>query len=335
MERNSARWHQTNERMKGRVPGQPNRMMTSAERWASRSTIRVRGRNPVLVAVRVAQRFLAVRVTGLAAEMSYYALVSLIPLLVALGSSLGLLERIIGTEQVQAAEDTIVLGMEQVFSPEMTRDVMEPLVRGLLAEERAGAALLGLLVAFFLASAVFRAVIRALDDAYQVTERRSGLYLWGLAYLLSLGSVVVFASVLALVVVGPLLGTGQQLAEWLGVGPLFETLWLTVRWPLVVLVATAYLAWLYRVAPNVRNRWTASLPGAVAATLATILIALAFRVYLDTAGPRSPTIGGATEALQIVSRTIGAVLAFILWIWLTSVAILMGGVLNAELSRDS
>jgi membrane protein len=99
-------------------------------------------------------------------------------------------------------------------------------------------------------------------------------------------------------------------------------------------VATGYLGWLYRVGPNVGNRWKHSLPGAATATLASILIAIGLRVYLGVAGPRAPAVGAATEAVQAVSNTIGAVLAVILWIWLTSIAILTGGVINAQLHRE-
>jgi membrane protein len=139
--------------------------------------------------------------------------------------------------------------------------------------------------------------------------------------------------VLSLMVVGPLLGGGVRIAEWLGVGPAFALFWSIARWPVAFAVVSAFLAWLYRVAPNVRNTWRASLPGAITATTAIILIAVGLRAYLGVAGPRAPEVGEASEALEVASQTIGAILAVILWIWLSSVAILTGGVLNAELRR--
>jgi hypothetical protein len=145
----------------------PDRLMS----WTRERPARIRGHNPWLVTVGVAQRFVDVRVTGLAAEMTYFALLSLVPLLVALGAGLGLLERLLGPEQVIRLEDTMITALAAVFSPDVTSEVMAPLVRSLLREERAGLAVGSLLVTFWLASRVFRAAIRALDDAYGVEER--------------------------------------------------------------------------------------------------------------------------------------------------------------------
>jgi membrane protein len=266
--------------------------------------------------------------------MSYYALISLIPFIIAVGASFGMLERIIGSGQVREIENTVIRGLEQVFSPDLTTEVLEPLVRSLLGQERTGVALIGLLVTFFLASAVFRAMIRALDDAYQVPERRRGIYLWGMAYLFALGSIIVLTSVLSLIVVGPLMGGGARLAEVVGLGRAFEILWAVGRWPVVFGIAVAYLGWLFRVAPNVHNRWRMSLPGAVVATLAIIIISAGLRLYLDTMGSRGPEVGPEQEVLAIVSQTIGALLAVILWMWLIGMAVVTGGVLNAEIRRE-
>jgi membrane protein len=304
------------------------------EHWAGRQNWRIGEINPLLVAIRVGRRFSDVRVPGLSAEMSYYALISLIPFLVAVGASFGMAERIIGVEQVQEIEDGVIRGLQQVFSPELTNEVLGPLVQTLLYESRTGVAILSLLVTFFLASAVFRALIRALDDAYQVPERRRGLYLWGMAYLFALGSILVLTSVLSLVVVGPLLGGGTRLAEWVGLGEAFALIWAIGRWPAVFLIAIAYLGWVFRVAPNVRNRWRQSLPGATLATIGIIFISLGLRFYLDVAGPRGPEFGQEQEALTIASQTIGALLAVILWMWLIGMAVLTGGLLNAEIRRD-
>jgi membrane protein len=305
------------------------------QRWSVSKSFSVGERNAADVVFRTIDRFNQVRVSGLAAEMSYYALISTIPFIVALGSSLGLLERFVGDAQILAIEDTVVGALRTVFSAALTEDVIEPLVRSLLAEERAGTAILGLLLTFFFASAVFRAVIQALDDSYAVEERRSGVYLWGLAYVLAMGSIVVLVVVLSLLVIGPLLGGGHVIADRVGLGELFAWIWSIGRWPVVFLVTVSYLAFLYRAAPNVRNRWRDSLPGAVLATILSILIAVGLRLYLDFAGPRAPEVGAAEEAIQIVSQTIGAVMAVILWMWLTSTAILTGGVFNAILGEKN
>jgi membrane protein len=302
------------------------------EEWAEERPARIRGHNPWLVLVRIGRRFVEVRVTGLAAEMTYYGLLSLVPLLVALGAGLGLLERVLGPEQVLRVENAMIAGLEVVFSPDLTQDVMAPLVRGLLHEERTGLAIGSLIVTFWLASRVFRAAIRALDDAYRVEERRRLLTQVGLAYVFALGMVVVSALVMSMVVVGPLLGGGRALAEWLGVGRVFEVAWGIGRWPLLFVIGAAFLTWLYRTRPNVRNTWRECVPGAVVGAVGMVLVAVGFRVYLELAGPQAPQLGDAQEAVQVAAQTVGAVLATVLFAWLTSIVILLGGVVNAELA---
>jgi membrane protein len=302
--------------------------------WAEGRRARIRGHNPWTLTVRVVDRFLEVRVLGLGAEMAYYALVSTLPLLATVGAAMGTMERILGPQQVRQLEDGLVSFIERVFSSELTATVMEPLVRGLLAEERTGFAVGGLLLTLWFAGGAFRAATRALDQAYQVPERRGTLSQWAVAYGLTVGAVVGVVILLSLVVVGPLLGGGRRIADWLGLGPAFEIGWATGRWLVVLAFGVAYLVWVYRVAPNVRNSWRDCLPGATLGAIGTLLITVGFRAYLGLAGPSAPMLGDEGAAIQVVSQTIGAVLAAVLWIWLVSVVVLTGGVLNAELDRS-
>jgi len=308
-------------------------ILTRLERRAEDRPARLGEVNPYLVGVRAFRRFGEVRVTGLAAEMTYYALVSLVPFVIALGAGVGFLEIILAADQVAQVENAIIRALESVFNPEITQEVLEPLVRGLLAEARTGAAILSLLATFLFSSAVFRAVIRVLDDAYRVPERRGVVHVWGLAYVLSLASVVVLVLGLSLMVIGPLLGGGYWIAGLLGLGDVFAMVWAIGRWPVMIALATLYLAWVYTAGPNVRTRFRDALPGALLAALGAILISVGLRVYLEVAGPRAPAVGDAAEAVQAASQTVAAILAVVLWIWLTSVVVLTGGVLNAEISR--
>src|SRR5699024_7360628 len=183
------------------------------ESWAERHHLGPAGTNLLAVLVRSWRRSTQVRVTGLAAEMTYYGLISLVPLLTALGASLGFLERIVGTQDVARIEETVVDALSTVFAEQVAADVLAPLVEGLLREERTGVAVGSVLVALWLASRLFRAAIRALDDAYQVPERRGLVGQYALGIALALGAVVTLLVLLAMVVVGPLLGDGREIAE--------------------------------------------------------------------------------------------------------------------------
>jgi membrane protein len=308
-------------------------LLSRLEQRAGHSERRVLGRNPERLLVRTAQRVVAVRVTGLAAEMTYFAALSLLPLITALGASLGLLERFIGPAQVDEMRRTAVDAVGVVLSDELTRDVVSPLLIELLQQERFGLALSGLAVAFWLASRVFRAAIRALDDAYGVQERRTLLEQYALSLGFALGAVLVLTALLGMVVVGPLLGVGQALADQAGAGPVFAWAWTLGRWPFVVLVGVAWLTWLYRAGPNVSNTWRSALPGAVVATVALIALTLGFRLYLGVAGPQGPEVGDGPDAVLIVGQFLGVALACLLYAWLVSITVLIGGVVNAEWER--
>jgi len=270
---------------------------------------------------------------GLSAEMTYYALLSIFPLIGALGASLGFLERLIGTAAVEDVEATIISALATVFSTEVTDEIVTPMVQGLLQQERAGFAIGGFLISLFLASRVFRSAIDTLDAAYHVEERRSTVALWSLGFLFSLGAILTATAVLSMVVVGPLLGGGRMIAEMMNLGRVFEVVWEIARWPIVFIIATGFLTVLYRTGPNVRNTWRQSYPGAVLGMVALILVAIGFRVYLGVVGTGAPGLDDAEEAVNIAAQAFGAVLAALLWLWLSAVAILTGGVFNAELSR--
>ena len=156
---------------------------------ADATTWRVAGWNVVALTVRSALRAGRVRITGLAAEMSYYALISLVPITTALGSSLGFLRPLLGEEQVDEIRTSIVEVFTSIFAKQVASNVLAPLVDGLLNEERAGFAIGALLVTLYVASRVFRAAVRALDDSYGVDSRRNIVAQYALGLVFTVGAI--------------------------------------------------------------------------------------------------------------------------------------------------
>lgn len=307
--------------------------MQRALGWAGRRSTRIAGYNPWEVIVRLWRGVVQDRVSGLAAEMAFFALLSFVPLLVAVGAGLGYMERVIGEEQVRQAETAIIGGVAVVFSPDLTSEVIAPLVQGLLSQQRGGLAVGSLVVTIYLASRVFTATIRALDLAYRVENQRGLVQQRALAVLLSLAAVIVFVLMLAFLVVGPLLGGGRALSAQLGLGDVFATLWAVGRWPLLVVCVVGFLSLLYRVGPHVDHRLRDCLPGAVLGVVLWVLVSVGFRLYLEVGGPQTPQFGDQEEeALRVAGRMVGAVVAAVLWIYLSGVTMLVGGELNAELA---
>ncbi|GIG41822.1 YihY/virulence factor BrkB family protein [Cellulomonas phragmiteti] len=320
-------------RVRARLPERDGTtLLDRADGWARRHPLTVGGREPLPFVLRCVRRVIDVRVTGLAAEMTYYALISVLPLTSALGASLGYLERFTDAGRVAEVEDGVVDAVSAVLADDVAQEALVPLVRSLLREERTGFAVGSLLLALFLASRMFRAAIRALDDAYTVPERRGLLAQGVLGLALALGALVTLVTVLVLVVVGPLLGGGEQIADRLGLGDAFGTTWALARWPVAMAVAIAYLTLLYRYGPHQPRgtTWRRAVPGAVVGAVGLLLVAAGFTAYLRVAGPSGPQVDGQ-EAVQVAAQVLGVVLAAVLWLWLSAIVILTGGVVNAEL----
>lgn len=304
-----------------------------AEEWVDTRELRIGGRNPFALVLRVLRAAQRDRVTGLAAEMAFFALLSLVPAGVALGAGLGFLERVVGPEPVARGQETALRSLGTVFTPQVTEDVLRPLAEGLL-EERGGIALSSFAVALFLASRVFTATIRALDQAYRVQEGRNLFAQRALALAFAAGAVVVGALMLVLSVVGPLLGSARDLAQQLGLGGAFELAWDIARWPVLFAAAVGFFAFVYRFGPNVANTWRQCLPGAVTGVVLWLLVTIGFRVYLETIGSPGARFALADEAVAFLGRVVGAIVAAVLWTYLSSLALLFGGEVNAELARS-
>jgi membrane protein len=297
--------------------------------------VRVAGCNPFVIALRTVHSSLEDRVGGLAAEMAFFALLSLIPAIVALGAGLGGIQGIVGAEAVAEGRAAAIDALRVAFSPRMTRDVLEPLIDGLIDADRGGIAVSGILAALWLASRVFTATIRALDLAYNVAERRGLIVQRVLAVAFALCAVVVVTLTLVLSVVGPLLGTGREIADVLGMGELFARMWSIARWPMVFAIAVAFFTFVYRYGPNLDNRWRDCVPGAVLGVTLWLLAAVGFRIYLATFGePGAQFVTGDEEQqVAVLGQVVGAIVAAILWVYLSGLALLVGGELNSEVTR--
>ncbi|MEN1973681.1 YihY/virulence factor BrkB family protein [Cellulomonas sp. P4] len=321
-------------RRRRRREGQPT-LRERTEAFARRHPVRVAGHDVVGTTVRAGLRAGDVRVTGLAAEMTYYALISLVPITTALGASLGYLRPVLGDAQVEQLRSGVVDTLAAVFAQQVAGDVLVPLVDGLLDEQRGGFAVGALLVTLYLASRVFRAAVRALDDAYQVRRRRGVVAQYALGLAFTVGALVTVVTVLLLVVVGPLLGGGASLADRLGLGDAFRTAWDLLRWPAVLAVTTAFLTLLYRYAPSAGSTWRRCLPGAVVGTAGVLLVSAGYLSYVRVAVPDTPGASPDSAAVvQAAAQMLGLVLAGALWLWLCSIAVLAGGVLVAELDAE-
>lgn len=312
----------------GAVP--PTRLVVRLQAPAQRATWRLRGRNPVAVAARVALRASGLRLGGRAAEMCFYLLLSAVPLLTALGTGLGLLGRWLDPDAVGDAQAFLVQLLDAVLSPALAASLGAPLVRELLAQEQTGFAVGSALVALVVASRVVRSALRVLREGETPVEERRPVLLFFLSFVLTFVAVLAGALMLLVLVVGPLFGGGERLAAALGAGEVFATVWAVGRWPVLLLVVAAGLATLYRVGAPVRVTWRSVVPGAVLATAALVGLVVAFRASLAVLGAPGPTTTSGDEAVQAAATVVGALVAAMLLGWFGSGVVLLGGLVNEE-----
>ena len=313
-------------------------MATPADRilaWAAARPERILGHNPWQLGAHVVRTTLRHRVTGPAAEMSFFALLTLVPLTVAVGAALGQIQRFVGPEKIARGQDAAIALVRMVISPKLTDGIVDPFVRAQLDQRKGGAAIGGLLLTWWLAGRLFAATSRALDAAYHDRHERLSAQQRVIALGFAFGSVVVVVLTLGIMVDAPFLDEHRTLAEQFGFSQALVTAWTILRWPVVLAVLVAFLLCLYRFAPSVRHGWRHLLPGAVLGVLLWIVAAVTFRIYLAFGGGDPTGVLVVNDArVVIIGQAVGAVVATVLWTYFSSVAILVGNELNAELARQ-
>ncbi|MFJ3404632.1 YihY/virulence factor BrkB family protein [Promicromonospora sp. NPDC090134] len=252
----------------------------------------------------------------LAAALTYYAVLAAAPALLALVSVLGLVGD--GGQAVERVLDTV----DGVVPPDALA-IVEPLVQNAAAGGgRAGLTLvLGVALALWSASGYVGAFGRAMNRIYGIDEGRPAWKLRPVMLLVTLVAVVTAALIVAaLVLSGPL---ARAVGEAVGLGSTAVTVWGIVKWPVVLLLAVLLVAILYRVTPNVRQprmRWISV--GAVVAILGWLLASAAFGFYVASFASYDATYG-----------SLAGIIVFLLWLWITNLALLFGAELDAELER--
>jgi membrane protein len=251
----------------------------------------------------------------LAAGLTYYAVLAVLPGLIALVSLLGLLGQ--GPSALAA-----MLEVARQVVPASGLETIEPVLTRLIQSSASTWGLLiGVVGALYFVSRYVGAFSRAMNRIYDVREGRPVWklepVLLGITVAIGLLSLV---AVLLLVVSGPL---AEAIGQVLGLTQEVVIAWRVAKWPLLVVVVVVGVAVLYSVAPNVRQprfRWLS--PGAVLALVAWMAASALFGLYVANVGRFSATYG-----------SLAGVIIFLVWLWITNTALLLGAVLDAEIER--
>jgi membrane protein len=267
------------------------------------------------VARRTVREFSKDQCTDLAAALVYYSVLAIFPAAIALLSVVGLVG------QSAQTVTTVTSVLEDVGAGSVAETV-RPTLESLSASSGAGFAfVLGLLAALWSASGYVSSFGRAMNRIYEIPEGRPFWKLRPLMLLLTLVAVVLAAAVaLALVVTGPV---ARAVGDVIGLGGVAVTVWDIVKWPVMLVVVALIVALLYYATPNVKQpkfRWVSV--GAVVAIVTWVVASAAFGVYVANFSNYNKTYG-----------TLAGVVVFLLWLWITNLAMLFGAELDAELER--
>ncbi|TQJ46738.1 YihY/virulence factor BrkB family protein [Streptomyces sp. NBC_00080] len=253
--------------------------------------------------------------TDRAAALTYYGVLSMFPALLVLVSLLGLAGK--------SATDEVLDNLRKV-APGSARDIISDAVQQLQGRGGVGSvmAIVGLVLAVWSASGYTAAFIRSANAVYDMPEGRP---VWKVLPL-RVGVTVVLlvlavASALIVVFTG---GLARQAGAALGIGDTALTVWSIAKWPVLVLLVTIMIALLYWATPNVRGRglrWIT--PGSVLALVIWLIASAGFAFYVANFGSYNKTYG-----------TLAGVIVFLVWLWISNIAILLGLEFDAELARQ-
>lgn len=283
-----------------RKPQSPHRLSPASWRLVTRRTIR---------------EFVTDQCVDTAASLTFYAVLSLFPALLALVSLLGVLGQ-------GRAASTALLDIVQDVAPGSTAQLLRAPIENAVSSPLSGFALVfGVVLAIWSASGYIGAFSRAMNRIYEIDEGRPFWKLKPQQLLVTIAMVVLVAVVaLILVVSGPVT---QAIGDVLGVGSVPRIVWGVAKWPLLLAVVVLAVALLYATTPNARQprfRWIS-----VGATIAIVVLAIAtalFGFYVSTFGHYEKTYGPLAGAI-----------VFLLWLWIANLALLFGAEFDAETER--
>src|SRR4051812_30985529 len=250
-----------------------------------------------------------------AAALTYYAILSIFPALLALVSILGL----IGPSATQPLLDNL-----SSVAPGPAKDILTNVLKSLgSAKGSSGLAfIIGLGAAIWSASGYIGAFMDAANNVWDAPEGRP---IWKRVPLRLAVTVVMLillaASALAVVLTGPL---AKSVGDLIGLGSTFVTVWGIAKWPLLLLVVSFMISLLYWAGPNVKQPgfpWVT--PGGILAVLLWIVASALFAFYVSNFASYNKTYG-----------SLGGVIVFLVWLWITNLIILLGAEFNAEMERS-
>lgn len=247
---------------------------------------------------------------GLSAQLAYYFLFSMFPLLIFLFTLLPFLP----------IPQKDLLGVIKEFAPVEAMDLIEKTLNDVMNHRHGGLLSFGIIGTIWSASNGMNAIIAALNKAYNVKKKRSFFVTSGMAVAITFGMICIFVLAFILPIFGK--DIGLFLFSNLGFAKQFLSVWGGLRWLISAFVLFIIFTGLYWMAPNVKLQCRSTIPGALFSTIGWIASSMIFSFYVNHFGNFSFTYG-----------SIGVIIVLMLWLYLTGFIIILGGEINAYFSE--
>ncbi|ELC6126525.1 YihY/virulence factor BrkB family protein [Listeria monocytogenes] len=248
-------------------------------------------------------------VSGNAAQLAYYMLFSIFPMLLIAATLLAYLH----------IDKDSVFNMIKEFAPDQIMDFLEENLNNLLTQKNGGLLSIGIIATLWSASNGMNAVMKSLNKAYGVTNKRNYVVQRLLSMFFTLAMLATVGATLLLLVFGQQIG--MFLINHLNFSEDFLSFWNNLRWTVTLIVIFVVFTFLYWVAPNRRSTLISVLPGALFSTIGWTVASVGFAYYVNNFGNYSATYG-----------SIGVIIILMLWFYLTGIILMIGGELNATLA---
>jgi membrane protein len=263
---------------------------------------------------RTVREFKEDNVTDWAAALTYYGVLAIFPAIIALVSVLGLIG--------PSATQPLITNLGQL-APGSVHNILAKAIQNLQQNRGAAGVLffVGIAGAIWSASGYIAAFMRASNAIYDIDEGRP---IW-MTLPVRIGITVIMLALLAISAIGVVMtgGLATQLGKLLGVGSTAVTIWDIAKWPVLLLVVSFMFSILYWASPNVRHpgfRWLS--PGGIFAVAVWVIASGAFALYVANFSSYNKTYG-----------TLAGVIIFLVWLWISNIAVLLGAEWNAEIER--
>jgi membrane protein len=290
----------------------PEPRLVADERRPSVSPWRLGGLSPASLARRVYRGLWAHDLFDRAASLSYYFLFALFPALLFLTVLFGLLPGPRLMDQL--------LGYAGRVLPADAASLLSKTLGEVVKGARGSLLSLGVAGALWGASSGMVSISNALNVVFQVRDPRT----WWRHRVEAIGLTVWFSLLIILALLLFVFGEriGDAVAQWLGVGPAFTRAWNIARWPALTLSALVGIMLVYVLAPAARQRWWRITPGAIFALAGWLFASFGLRLYVRYFGNYNATYG-----------SIGGVILLMLWLYFSSLALLVGAEINSQIHR--